>query len=330
MSKLRNARIGTVNGDSGVTGIQRGEMQSMSSPVQNLTYPLSDIAPDPTQPRRVLPAVARGVLADEYGGVPNRDFFTRWAESLDVNLEAILNQEDYPDSGNSPDVTILVKLAQLAASIRADGLQAPIGIVPAGGQYQIVYGERRWFAFHLLHAMLEDDQWAAIPAREVPAGTLEQATENGQKVNLTAVETARSLAKVLMQVITEATGAAWQPLHAFEHEREYYAQVVGHDIPRGKGGQVRTAVGLDTALKVSRYKAILTLTNEQWDEAVAGDWTEGKIRKLLAKPKDTVPANPKPSDTIKALKSGLSGMSEADLVKALNLVSNEMNKRKRS
>ncbi|MEW5790650.1 MAG: ParB/RepB/Spo0J family partition protein [Pseudomonadota bacterium] len=103
-------------------------------------------------------------------------------------------------------------LAELAASIRAQGIMQPIVVRPIGqGRYEIIAGERRWRAAQM--AALE-----RVPAivREVPD---EQALalaliENIQREDLNPIEEAQALQRLLdefgltHQVLAEQVGRA--------------------------------------------------------------------------------------------------------------------------
>ena len=102
------------------------------------------------------------------------------------------------------------KLAELAASIKAQGLIQPIVVRPAGvGRYEIIAGERRWRASQL--AGLTE-----IPAvvREVadPAVAAMTLIENIQRENLSPLEEAHALRRLIDE---------------FAHTHEKVAEAIG-------------------------------------------------------------------------------------------------------
>jgi len=79
------------------------------------------------------------------------------------------------------------RLAELAQSIRSDGVIQPIVVQPAGSRYTLIVGERRWRAARLANL-------SEIPAviRDVPPDRLLEVTlvENVQREDLNPIETA--------------------------------------------------------------------------------------------------------------------------------------------
>ena len=86
------------------------------------------------------------------------------------------------------------QLAELAESIRSEGLLQPIVVRRQGERFQLIAGERRWRAFQLLNL-------SAIPARIVDAGNASAAAlgliENLQREDLNAIEEARGYASLI-------------------------------------------------------------------------------------------------------------------------------------
>jgi ParB family transcriptional regulator, chromosome partitioning protein len=86
------------------------------------------------------------------------------------------------------------QLAELAESIRSEGLLQPIVVRKAGDRFQLVAGERRWRAFQLL-------QIKSIPARVVEATNASSAAlgliENLQREGLNAIEEAHGYASLI-------------------------------------------------------------------------------------------------------------------------------------
>ncbi len=86
-------------------------------------------------------------------------------------------------------------LASLAASIRERGVLQPVIVRPAGDEYELVAGERRWRAAELAG---EETIPALVDGALDEAGSLELALiENVVREDLTAIEQARTLAVLL-------------------------------------------------------------------------------------------------------------------------------------
>lgn len=86
------------------------------------------------------------------------------------------------------------QLAELAESIRSEGLLQPVVVRKAGEKFQLIAGERRWRAFQLLKIK-------AIPARIVEASNASSAAlgliENLQREGLNPIEEAFGYASLI-------------------------------------------------------------------------------------------------------------------------------------
>ena len=127
-----------------------------------------DIVPDPTQPRRVIPAVIR----DQWDGSPEgvKDMFMLWwgainSERADAGYPHEFDLGAYLESGvtersednrtaysPSPLEVSFLKIVSLAASVHHKGLTNPITVAADGARFRLETGERRWLAYHLLNA----------------------------------------------------------------------------------------------------------------------------------------------------------------------------------
>ena len=181
----------------------------------------------------------------------------------------------------------------LAATIYRDGLTNPITVAQQGNQtavqYQLETGERRWLAYHLLHANFpQDGQWTKIPARIVESPNLwRQAAENNARDNLNAIGKARQFALLLMDLLSRESGDAvtFKPFDAFRHEREFYAQVADgnrYRIPRGKGQLLVSVIGLGNPDQLRDYRKLLSLPDEAWKIADDYHLTEYRLRELMS------------------------------------------------
>lgn len=260
---------------------------------------ISDIQPDPTQPRRALPSAIR----QNWNGDPTQlqDVFAAWLEAVenergsafDLNAR-LLAESDYepPEHVGALEASLLT-LVELAASIRRDGLTNPITVARDGMRFRLETGERRWLAFHLLYAVFQDDQWLRIPARVVErADVWRQASENNARANLNAIGRARQFALLLMDLLAQQ-GETFQPFDALAEpggsDRAFYAQVADgnrYRIPRGKGEMMYNAMGLKNDSQLRRIRDLLNVPNEFWQVADDLNWTERRIRDLREQAKD--------------------------------------------
>jgi len=258
---------------------------------------IRDIYPDITQPRRAIPSVVRHAFAD-YRPETVGQLFETWLRLVNTErqengqyplyLPAYLegqnterSDDDLPERRTIGVVeAAFLKVVELAASIRRDGLTNPITVVQRGKQYTLETGERRWLAFHLLHLWFdgtnserpdEHDQWSKIPARSVDKISVwRQATENSARENLNAVGKARQFAILLMDLLRAERGRFVSFRETVEPggcDRGYYAQVANAKqwrVPRGKSELLLGAMGVADRSSLSRYRDLLSLPDAVW------------------------------------------------------------------
>jgi len=105
---------------------------------------------------------------------PKKEVFKR------IRLEFI----DRPDDVHRMDIADK-ELNELAQSIGEIGLRQPIEVTPRGERYLIVFGDRRYLAHHILK---KTDILCRVEEMDDEQVVIERATENLQRVNLTAFE----------------------------------------------------------------------------------------------------------------------------------------------
>jgi len=252
--------------------------------------PLREITADITQPRHLAPRRVRGNWQGEPDNVGR--ILLAWANSLEIGHETIRKAvsgessifDEMPDNG-------LTKIVQLAADIHRIGLQSPIRVRKGDNGYVIVYGERRWWAHHLLD-MMTDDDYSRIPAIVSDKSEWEiataQASENNANEGLNAIGRARQFAKLLMVARDDGYLAYEECIAPGDCDRLYFAQVADgntHRIPRGMGSEFEAALGVSTG-QMRQYRALLALTNDShvnnqlWDIADERDWSENFLRNI--------------------------------------------------
>jgi hypothetical protein len=275
--------------------------------------PIDKIYPDRSQPRRVIPRTVRSDIRVTAETLPM--LFKRWLDIVndqrevpltlhayltadsterdEAVVEALTDREENPDDiplDIPPLEVALMKVIELAASIRQQSLLNPITVAPAlnGKGYVIETGERRWLAFYLLNWYFGDNDTnaqGAVSWREIPARVVDrldvwhQAAENNVRDDLNAIGKSRQLALLLMDI----HGAdKFDPLDSFDHEQQFYAQVAnGQDyrIPRGMGERLANALNLKSAKQIRDYRRLLRVEPWLWDKADEEDLQEGVIRR---------------------------------------------------
>lgn len=264
-----------------------------------------DIMPDPAQPRRTVPSIIR----QQWDGQPasTASLFMTWLLAihdergtpfnLDARFEAVEQrsaQADTPEPDDKPPgalETAFIKLVELAASIRREGLTNPITVAARGSRYIIETGERRWLAYHLLHwqfSQSDDDaeDWSQIPARAMPASSIwRQASENNARDDLNAIGKARQFAILLMDLLAQNDNRThFQPISEFEQEQDFYAQVGDGEqyrIPRGTADLLMGILNLKSRRQLSHYRALLMLPPLAWTIADDYNLTEYRLRQIL-------------------------------------------------
>lgn len=276
---------------------------------------IDKIYPDPSQPRRTIPSVLRQYWNGQPDHASMALLWMMWLKEIELerggqppDVDAILNgevsgrslldeteDEHHAEEKHKPGKleTALLKIAELAASIKRDGLLNPIGVVPGGSTFMIETGERRWLAYHLLRWRFPGETtWLKIPAREVESINIwRQAGENNARADLNAIARARQLALLLMDIYSKDEGVEFAPFSEFERENEqdYYAQVADgtvFKIPPQKMELFLNAMGFSHPVQIRQYRSLLRLPGEVWTLADDLNWTQSAIEKDLLQPSE--------------------------------------------
>ncbi len=275
------------------------------------------IYPDPAQPRRTIVSACRHL----WDGQPDTvvTLFDQWLKAITserylalaaqnlpeaerqrasyFDLEGYLEADedrvnrDYPAG---PIEANFLRVVDLAASIRRDGLTNPITVAHAGVNFQLETGERRWLAFHLLHAFYdgadgrpdERDRWSKIPARVVErASVWRMANENNVRADLNAIGKARQLALLLMDIYRQRGrefASYDEVVKPGESDRRFYAQVFdSKEFPmRGVTDKLLQAMGFNSRTQMSEHRALLVLPDQVWQWADDLNWAQRRIRDM--------------------------------------------------
>jgi ParB family chromosome partitioning protein len=142
----------------------------------------------PTEPASGKPAKATTGKDSPPPGPPARANAAA-AGFEDIAVSAVDPNPFQPRREFSPD-----QLAELAESIRSEGLLQPIVVRKVGDRFQLIAGERRWRAFQMI-------KLKSIPARVITAGDFSSASmaliENLQRENLNPIEEASGYASLI-------------------------------------------------------------------------------------------------------------------------------------
>jgi hypothetical protein len=254
---------------------------------------IHDVLPS-VQARRSLPAAMRqntlhpDTIAETLGEWENLAAAEANTDQDSVHrlVIQIVNGEDTDRSeggvAGGPIMRSLIRIAVLAEDINRAGLINPITVYERDNQYYIETGERRWIAHHMLHLLQPEAGWDKIKTREITYSVWRQASENNVRDDLTAVEKARLIAMLIMDMYPEAK---LHPESACENELIYFSQVADGQtfrVKRGKGDKLLNAVGLDSRYQLVQYRNLLRLPYPVWLLADDLEWSEGFLRQLLA------------------------------------------------
>jgi hypothetical protein len=261
---------------------------------QPQTIAIDQIMPDPAQARRAMPDDLRTAWLS---GAAPAEVFKTWNERA-VEEEPVLNQYwtlilnppniDQPveddelnaiNFDRSPAARQWMQLVRLAADILASGLQQRVAVYEVEDGYRLLFGERRYLAYHFL-TWQNKEGFDAIPAGIVERyDPIAQALENGSREDLNAIERARQLAIILRTIhdgpIAPDTARDWG----------WYAEAADagqYRIPYGKSDLIARAVGLKYPRHVRFYRNLLRLSDEAAALADAYNIEEGALRKIMA------------------------------------------------
>jgi hypothetical protein len=264
-----------------------------------------EIHPDPAQPRRTIPsrireawngnpASVKQVLMIWWGEIQRERGEALGIEEAPFDIGAYLEGDvtertnnETDDAKRGPLEQALFNIIMLAASIRRDGLTNPITVVHIGsGNYRVETGERRWLAYHLLHAWFdghdgrpdERSQWEAIPARIMDeVDVWRQASENNARDNLNVIGKARQYAVLMMDLHGMDS---FRGIHTFSNDREYYAQSADLSTPLGKREMLLNALGVSSPSVMTRLRHMLRLPDEIWQGGDDYNLPEDVLEKL--------------------------------------------------
>lgn len=309
-----------------------GQVPSVGRTMKARPISLTEILPDPAQPRRAVPFAARAAWDGRSNAESIGAMLSAWVALAEMELGAALEfyiatepPEDYRrpeiEEATAPISFKLFALVDIANDIFVKGLNNPISInAVEGGGYRIEYGERRWLAHWWLYLATSDDKWTKINAfvRD-EFDVWRQASENGTHRRLNAISLSRQLARLLMDIYK--TEIAFKPFAEMvpsgECDRAYYAQVADGDefrVPRGWGERIIAAMGLVNTTQLRQYRALLRLPDDIWLKGDDESWTENALRphtvtgvtvtgngKPKTKPRDLTPAEKMMSDDTRTI-----------------------------
>lgn len=258
------------------------------------------VRPDPIQPRRVLPARIYHAFHDnrvtptqalrelvQAAQMAARQKGRPFDGLLDLLPDSNADDEDEHEAPLSPEERLLRDLVTLAITIRDDGQVNPLTVVDVSEgvtrQFRIETGERRYWATWLLRDFIPGyDGDGMIPCIVIPGESyspFRQAKENTARSGLSAVAMARQAALLLL-----AVHGYELPIAAVDND--FYRQALELDLKskREFTGEILTAMGGISRSYLSRYKALLRLSDQALELADRHNLDEKKLRYVLGLP----------------------------------------------
>ncbi|MBZ0293846.1 MAG: ParB N-terminal domain-containing protein [Anaerolineae bacterium] len=273
------------------------------------------IYPNPMQPRRAIVSACRHF----WNGQPDdvQRLFNKWQKAITgerylaleglseaerqrlsyFDLQGYLEGDDERvnrDYEPGPIEASFLRIVDLAASIRRDGLTNPITVARGGVDFHLETGERRWLAFHLLCGFYdgsegrpdESEHWSKIPARVVDQSSVwRMANENNVRADLNAIGKARQFG-LLMMDLYQQRGYEFAPYDELVKpggcDRKFYAQVSdGNQYSlRGVTEKLLNAMGFSSNSQMREHRALLDLPDQVWQWADDLDWAQRRIREM--------------------------------------------------
>jgi len=193
------------------------------------------------------------------------------------------SEQDLPPL--SPEEQLVHDLVNLAITIRDDGQVNPTTVVDVSEgvtrQFRIETGERRYWATWLLRDFISgyesDGMIDCIVIPSEKSSVFRQAKENTARKGLTAIAMARQVALLLLTVHGYEI-----PIHAVNND--FYRQALELDL-RGKrefSTPILSAMGGISKMHLSRYKALLKLSDEGVELADRHNIEERRLRYVVS------------------------------------------------
>ncbi len=275
------------------------KMQDNTIRVERLLLEL--VRPHPVQPRRVLPERIHQAFHQEQltptqalreliqiVHVAARQQSRPFSNVLELIADTAEEEVDKPIA-LSPEETLLRDLVNLAVTICDDGQVNPLTVVDVSEGvshlYRIETGERRYWATWLLRDFIPNSgSDGTIPCIVIPsknASVFRQAKENTSRAGLTAVAMARQAALLLF-----AAHGYEIPDHPVDHS--FYRGALELDLHGKKEYTelILSAMGGTGKMQLSRYKALLKLSDEAMELADRHNLEEGVLRFVIQLPTD--------------------------------------------
>jgi hypothetical protein len=261
-------------------------VQPLSEAAQSHVEPRERLFPDLSQPRRVLPFALRSQWDGLSSTTPS--IFETWlnligaekqqpAKSLKERYALYLAKgEEVPLKPVSRAEAPFVNLLRLAFSIVTEGLREPLIVTPTESGYWILDGERRWWAFHLIHFLIGGDMWLSIPVTvEQEFSRFRQAT-TGNRDEWNMIARSRLFALLMMDVL--GSEYAFFQYHHAKSDREFYAQVAELNVPPLTLPRLLAGCGVTSKANFVIYRKALQLPDEDWIQADEEGWSAARIQ----------------------------------------------------
>lgn len=232
-------------------------------------YSLTEIFPDPNQPRRLLPQELNEPFFS--GNLSPADALDRW-----IKIAAQPNASPTAKEG-------LKNLRTLANSIEQQGLINPISVrknddtpVPSEAEFLIVTGERRWWA----HQLLAKEQRTIREGNKSVPPTKIKATQTAEGTNIRAHQLIENIMREDISLLEKADGilALREELAVLAHGD----QLGEPDMSAVRWGDVDKVLGISRQYR-ARIMKVLEFSPEAQQIVERYGLTERAIRPIAQK-----------------------------------------------
>ncbi len=285
MARKKTSLSQTLFGQIDPYGVSPEESAPLPAAGISATLSLESIRPDPNQPRQLLPSALSQALA-------------RGQLNPIETLQAWLSQTDETKPESAP--RSIREIRRLADSIAQHGLINPISVrqvrsdeqLPAGVNYVIVTGERRYWSHVLLSSegrsiqegveVSTPDQIKAVVVQAGVSIRAHQLIENLMREDINAVEKARGVWALRYELSGVNHGSP--PLNTTKTEQVNHGSLSSPDsIPAlVPWSQVEEALGISKRYRIF-VTGVLDLSEEAQSLVAEHDLSERSIRPIVQK-----------------------------------------------
>jgi len=268
---MQTTKASAKTGKRGKTATRQPAVPAMESTVQEIRPAISDQSPEPipaeVQAPTVENALPTAASASTGEPTPRSD-----AQIRLLDLNKIVNAEYNPRKDFREET-----LLELAESIRQVGVLQPICVHPQGEGFEIVYGERRYWA-----AAMAELKFIPALVREMTDAEAEDAaiTENLQREDVKPREEAQAYKRALQsgRHTIESLVGKFGKSEAYIRSRLKLCELI--DALAGQLDREEISVGV--AMEIAKYPADIQqeVYEEHFSDECRASWKNARIKEI--------------------------------------------------